>query len=461
MATYFRIGGFTDAGVSFTNIGIERSILYSTEQPFVPESDVVTHEDDTLDTFIKNNNFISPYEYYSKNNVGDDEQIVNEGYKNLSNITTSTYKIFWVEDFKNWCTYKCAYLKNSNPVHRAAADEDNLYTWCVYMILYVWNGKNGWIALAILPAGYDVYNTNIVFDPGLGEDKYQIARYQYALFEEIEKIPHSLNKYDNTPDSRQHTITQNRGTVSIAEKMLPVDTDATYEAISIVEMPYTQLQAIRLKKVDKYSINGINFQTKRWSKLNAYISRYATNDAYKNTGYRSFVTTGIPTVWRSTTGELFLSARLLVATDVGTPYTLTKATDDNGNPYFKKIYKTPKKSDIKSGKIDVYNECVEASDRAELSMVENLNEFQNYINELCISTFGDGRNKTIKNDWLRLYKISNDGQTEADYNNLLDSNLVFEQVNSNSDNNLKCSFVVNRPVIITDEQQNTDYVKKW
>lgn len=458
MATYFRIGGFTDAGTTFTDIGIERSLIYTTEQPFVPESDVVTHEDDTLDTFIENNNFISPYEFYSKNNIGVEDQIVNEGYKNLSNVTTSTYKIFWVEDFKNWCTYTCDYMPYSNIEQRPSADKDYLYRWGIYIRLNIWNGRNGWIELTIIPSAY---NTNIIFDRNASEDKYKIWPYQCVLFEEIEKVPEGLNKYENTRASRQHTITQYRGAVSVAEKMLPTADNATYEAKNLLSMPYTQLQAIRLKKVEKYSINGINFQTKRWSKLNSYISRYATNNLYKNTGFRSFVTTGIPTVWRSSTGELCIASRLLLAADVGTTYRLTKATDDNGNTYFKKLYEVPRKSSVASGRIDVYDKCVEASDRVEFSIAENLNEFQNYINELCISTFGDGRNKTIKNDWLRLYKISNDGQTEADYNNLLDSNLVFEQVNSNSNNNLKCSFVVNRPVIITDEQQNTDYVKKW
>lgn len=460
MAMYYRIGGFTDAGTLFTDIGIERSLIYATEQPFVPESDVVTHDDDTLDTFIENNNFISPYEFYSKNNVGDEDQIVSEGYKNLSNVTTSTYKIFWVEDFKNWCTYTCEYVPYLNTEQRPSADKDYLYRWCIYVRLKIWNGRNDWIALTIVDDPRYSIITNINYDV-INEDKYKIWPYQLALFSEIEKVPEGLNKYGNEFASRQHTIVQYRGAVSVAEKMLPTDANATYEAKNIVNQPYTQLQAIRLKKAEKYSINGINFQTKRWSKLNSYISRYATNDLYKNTGFRSFVTTGIPTVWRSSTGELCIATKLLLAADVGTTYRLTKAIDDNGNAYFKKLYQVPRKLSVASGRIDVYDKCVEASDRVEFSIAENLNEFQNYINELCISTFGDGRNKTIKNDWLRLYKISNDSQTEADYNNLLDSNLVFEQVNSNSDNNLKCSFVVNRPVIITDEQQNTDYVKKW
>ena len=108
-----------------------------------------------------------------------------------------------------------------------------------------------------------------------------------------------------------------------------------------------------------------------------------------------------------------------------------------------------------------YDEYRKFTSRYSLGITKNMIELTKFVNNKCFESFGDGNTKTITNDWLREYKNTNIVSSPSDYNNMLDSRLMFEQVNSNDTNTMKCSFKVNRPIVTTDEQETTDYIKKW
>ena len=86
-----------------------------------------------------------------------------------------------------------------------------------------------------------------------------------------------------------------------------------------------------------------------------------------------------------------------------------------------------------------------------------------WINQQCAAYFGEGNEKTIEKDWLRI-KYTNSTSVNANYNatvELLDSSKIFEQHNINKENNLKCKFTINRPIVTSEETTSSDYAKKW
>ncbi len=112
--------------------------------------------------------------------------------------------------------------------------------------------------------------------------------------------------------------------------------------------------------------------------------------------------------------------------------------------------------------IDAFDEGIAMTSEAHGLMVRKPKEFTEYVINECIKIFGDGKSKTIENDWLRKYAKSTESTpVETDYSNMLDSSLMFEQTNNNEINNLKCTFKVTRPLVTTDTPESTDYVKKW
>ena len=451
MAKYYRIGGFfgtSRGGIvnQWEYLGVIDSKEYDSVNPVTDDSGTIIDDSKPLDTFVEENNFITPYEYYGSNNNANNQLI-----DRLTDGKSSEDMVyFWVEDLKNWCTYDVSY-NYTDP------DFNKGYYYGIRFRLYVWNGKNDWIEVirSNLPINEPYITINKV------KDTYKIGKYQDVLFKELLSKSASRNA-EYTSMSPELYNDQFRGMVNIAENKAP-DLNRRYHNVkNVINRPYNQITTIRLKKCDRYTINDYSdFQTRRYSDNSVWLSKYATNDAYKLTNYRSLISTGIPTVWRSSTGEINMAIYMELNTDVGRPYRYTAKMGLANKLYLQKDFRTESLYNISAGDRDVYNEFIEDTDKVQFWWVDNIKNFKKYINEYCKTIFGGGESKTIKNDWLRLYKKSTDTQVEADYTNLLDSSLIFEQINSNDNNNLKCSFTVNRPVVITDDIETTDYIKKW
>lgn len=218
------------------------------------------------------------------------------------------------------------------------------------------------------------------------------------------------------------------------------------------------VKGFKLQKVVNYCINtNVDFQTYRYI-LSQSMSKYATMKYFENTEHRTVSYTGVPPIWRLPTGEVFLSTNFECNTDVGMTYYRCRPS------YEPKAYKVRPKIDLReytsTGPTTEIN-SVEITSFVSSIYADDITQFETEINNKISEYFGTGKDKTIKKDWLREYSITKVINTETDYVNMLDSNLIFEQVNSNDNADLKCTLKVNRPNIITDEYEPVEYVKKW
>lgn len=233
----------------------------------------------------------------------------------------------------------------------------------------------------------------------------------------------------------------------------------TYYVIAL-DMPQNKqiIKGFKLQKTINYCINtNVDFQTYRYI-LSQEKSDFATMGHYLNSDHRTVSYTGIPPIWRLPTGEVFLSTNFECNTDVGMPY------DRRQLDFYKKDYKVREALNLPilaSTKPASAKDSVEVTSLVSSIYADDITRFETEINNKIAEYFGSGKDKTIKKDWLREYSITKVINTETDYVNMLDSNLIFEQVNSNDNADLKCTLKVNRPNIITDEYEPVEYVKKW
>lgn len=233
----------------------------------------------------------------------------------------------------------------------------------------------------------------------------------------------------------------------------------TYYAIAL-DIPNNKqiIKGFKLQKTINYCINtNVDFQTYRYI-LSQEKSDFATMRHYLDSDHRTVSYTGIPPIWRLPTGEVFLSTNFECNTDVGMPY------DRRQLDFYKKDYKVREALDLPilaSTKPASAKDSVEVTSLVSSIYADDITRFETEINNKIAEYFGSGKDKTIKKDWLREYSITKVINTETDYVNMLDSNLIFEQVNSNDNADLKCTLKVNRPNIITDEYEPVEYVKKW
>ena len=233
----------------------------------------------------------------------------------------------------------------------------------------------------------------------------------------------------------------------------------TYYAIAL-DIPKNKqiIKGFKLQKTINYCINtNVDFQTYRYI-LSQDKSDFATMRHYLDSDHRTVSYTGIPPIWRLPTGEVFLSSNFECNTDVGMPYDRMQL-DFNKKDY--KVRKALTLSILASTKPASAKDSVEVTSLVSSIYADDITRFETEINNKIAEYFGSGKDKTIKKDWLREYSITKVINTETDYVNMLDSNLIFEQVNSNDNADLKCTLKVNRPNIITDEYEPVEYVKKW
>ena len=388
-----------------------------------------TDTNDNIDKKLASDNFITPTEYYNKNSEGTQGSAEKDkqGYYNTNGTNTNIeIKWFWLEELKNWCTYTV-----STNGHNAL----NIFT------LSVWNGKNGWISIS---------NETMTDDPfSRTQDLFGIHKLQEPFL--LDARGYYLSNSTFIPGTDKHVytklepgkndITQLRGLAQNVDL-----NNGVTEVKSLLPYRLHHIRGFRLQKNTKYTINDQNnFQTIRWNTLyNPIVEEKTIMEflgAYAQTNARYPVSTGIPTVWRLPSGDIFLATTFFWNADNGNAYFFAK---DEGGLFRKKFYKTGNTPEFRM-------------------MGDNDFTAAAWLNLLCANYFGSGDNKTIENDWLREKPPATNDNTDysVDYSNMLVTTKIFEQHNINKENSMKCSFVVHRPNVTTEEVQTIDYAKKW
>lgn len=438
-----------------------------TTEPVVIDTDTNSEVEssDSIDDFLEKNdgiNWQTPMEYYSKRK---NTSLKSDGYEDISKATLfdDNRVYFWIEDLHNWCTYECTPRRVLTP------ETSNLYFYSIKIQLFVWNGVNGWIAINNkADINGDLQKTyNRKREPlNEDEDLYHISSFQKPF---IDKLNGDFEWNPDKRDIRSYMHYRHRGHIIAGDATLDTEPDVTedtYENSKYLgpygnKLPYTVINGFRLQKTSKYSINGNNFITKRLQKCYNRLSKMVLGTDYNVTNVRDFINTGALPVWRMSTNEIFLATEMVLSTDCGIPYELKYMI--RGLPHMAAVARIPNKSEIYLATIPAYDKYRKFTSKYSLGIAGDatIHELTQFINNTCVESFGNGNTKTIKKDWLREYKIADDVNAPSDYNNMLDSSLIFEQVNSNDTNTMKCSFKVNRPIVTTDEQETTDYIKKW
>lgn len=429
-----------------------------TPESIIIDSDTKTTSETitkSLDEYMEDSgiNWQTPMQYYSKRKTA---QTSDDGYVDISksDIYDDVRVYFWVEDLHNWCTYEC------RPIKCTINETNEVFDIGLNIQLRVWNGVNGWIDInnrADENGNIDITHKRDRIPLNVDQDLYNILPYQAQFVDKL------------NGGSGQYMQFRHRGHVIVDTVTLDTEPDTESDEKLIGPstsdsniFPYTVVNGFRLQKMSKYSINTNNFSTKRPKNNYTSMSTMALNTDYTTTNVREFIQTGNFPVWRMSSNEIFLATEMQLNTDAGIPYELRYISfADSRVSTMAAIVKIPNKDLIKSPRTQMYNEYRKFTSRYSLGITKNMVELTKFVNNKCLESFGDGNTKTITNDWLREYKNTDIVSSPSDYNNMLDSRLMFEQVNSNNKNSMKCSFKVNRPIIITDEQAPTDYIKKW
>jgi len=392
-----------------------------------------TSEDESIEDRLKNEDFKTPQEYYSNLDGIITTDKTQQGFHAISNSgDTSDRKWFWCEDLKNWCSYRVAM---------------NEYECSNLFQLQVWNGKDNWMDV--------IYNTWGRSDFAIlaSDDKYSIRKYQYNTINAL-----VYGTYDKT---RWHNKLNQKNMLEIARgKCVAVANPGTKTFGSNISEDFFKqgflltANGFKLQKSGKYSINMPGtFQTIRWSTIpgnNDYLN-YDDCKVHGQTNALFYIPTGVPPVWRLPSGDLFLAATLDMRADNGDPYIYQFDKKAGG---FKKIYS---RNLFKNHNVHV---------REYRMLGDNDEAAANWINKICASFFGDGNDKTIDKDWLHqdselITEVQNAEQSQSGKYDMLDSEKVYEQNNINKENSLQCKFVVNRPVVTSEEIADSDYVKQW
>lgn len=373
--------------------------------------------DKTIDEKIEQGGFITPREFYSKTTTGTNgtKDANQQGYYVTTNnalITNSNIKWFWCEDFKNWCTYT-VYTAGTH-------SSSNTF------MLTVWNGKDNWIPIP---------NLTIEGEPSVKAfDFYNIGHLQEKL------ILKALG------GNNRNKIVIDRGTKQ--NVYLGGGYDAVQTLLDGNGHAFQQnVVGIKLQKQINYTINDpSSFQTIRWNSVYQPHTNSVGSYGFLQSNARQGITTGIPPVWRSVAGDVFLCTTLCWNGDNGNPYFYI-----NTDIGFRKFLSTG----YGGGQTTSIHKLMGDSDE----------EATYWVNNICEMFFTAGDDKTIEKDWLRedIDKITSVQAytTNSNYDNMLDSNKVFEQHNINKENSFKCSFRVNRPVVTTEEIEHPDYAKQW
>jgi len=449
-------------------------LLPDVDPPSQSEESTEQEAEESLDSFIDNGDFQTPSEFYNGNNSFESLDNSNaSGYDNVEPTKGNDDAIyFWVEDLKNWCCYDVSTIVMQEAPEESLVNHKSRISAIVFR-LKIWNGRDGWIYInngADQSDDINLYDINFYDTKNMinvKQDIYNIAPYQKPF---IHKLNGSrAGEVDN--EVRRYYIGMQRSRMDIMSnfKTSFVDREEGAKEYSTT-IPYTIVNGFRLQKEIKYSINDKNFQTRRINTVASSMGKMSLYTDYMGTDVRDFISTGAPCVWRMSTGEIFLATKLLLSSDVGASY-YYKKVDANADipgaqPYYilKKLVHIPSITEVLSSVIQSYEQYRKATNDYRFGFASEIRANRNiasFVNELCRTTFGSGDEKTIENDWLREYKITKETVAESDYNNMLDSKLIFEQVNNNVTNTMKCSFKVNRPTVTTNDADTVDYVKKW
>ena len=288
----------------------------------IPVDTETTDTNDNIDEKIASDNFITPTEYYNKNSEGTQGSVEKDkqGYYNANGTNTNIeIKWFWLEELKNWCTYTV-----STNGHQAL----NIFT------LSVWNGKNGWISISNETMSDDPYS--------LTQDLFGIHKLQEPFLLDARGYYLSNNTFIQGTDKHVYTkldsgkndITQLRGLAQNVDL-----NNGVTEVKSLLPYRLHHIRGFRLQKNTKYTINDQNnFQTIRWNTLyNPIVEEKTIREylgAYAQTNARYPVSTGIPTVWRLPSGDIFLATTFFWNADNGNAYYVAK---DEGGPFRKKF----------------------------------------------------------------------------------------------------------------------------
>lgn len=395
------------------------------------DSESTTGEQDDIKELLKtDSNFMTPMDFYTNRVAyGLDNADENAGYIKSSGTYNISY--FWVEDLHNWCRYI---------VDCTSTSFANIF------ILCVWNGKDGWSPLTDM----QLLKKN---------DPYKISKIQNAIITKI------------TGKQFEKAIIQNRGTCT-APSFDIINEEFDFYNNGILQ----SIHAFRLKKNDVYSINDPkNFQAIRWSAgMKFCVENYASGNPeifnnnfinYSITNTRSGISIGCPTIWRLPTGELCLCTLLNFAGDNGIGYDWRYDQGQKKWVKYNYVKEKLKNGNIPPGDLEEekwkYNSYQGYIDTNKMMGEDNL-AAETFINKLAQNFFGQGTEKTIDKDWLTEYNLTDlTISSQVNYDNLLDSSLVNEQINNNKNNNIKCKFSAPRPIVTTEEPSDIDYVSRW
>ena len=386
-------------------------------------------DSESIEDRLKDEDFKTPQEYYSSLEGIVTEDKTQQGFHTISNSgDTSDRKWFWSDDLKNWCSYKVSMNR-----HEAV----NSFQ------LQVWNGKDNWMDVLFFN-DQEVNEFRIEQD----QDSYGIRKFQHNLIDILVYGTHNKALWHNKLNHK-NTLEICRGWCAAVKTKKLYNSDNFYK-----QGPLLNVYGFKLQKSTKYAINMPGtFQTIRWSTIADNNNSGGENYSkiFGQTNAMFFVPTGSPTLWRLPTGDLFLSTTLDIKADNGDPYVYVMDKQAGG---FKKVFASSL----------LYNRDKHVSEYR--MMGDNDEAAANWINKICASFFGDGNDKTIDKDWLRqdselITEIQNAEQSQTGQYDMLDTNKIYEQNNINKENSLQCKFVVNRPVVTSEEIADSDYVKQW
>ena len=424
MASGYRLDLGTENISTGQRVGHRKEIIAEVAVNNIPSFTTDNSESDSIEDRLKDEDFKTPQEYYSNLEGIVTTDKTQQGFHAISNSgDSSERKWFWSEDLKNWCSYRVSM---------------NEYECSNSFQLQVWNGKTGWMDISYWNDFY--INSD--------QDKYGIRKYQHKIIDTLVYGTHDESLWHNRLNHK-NTLEIMRGWCAAVGVMGPLEHEFFYNQGHLLDV-----LGFKLQKSTRYSINMPGtFQTIRWSTVPGNTEYENTNFArlFGQTNAVFFVPTGSPTVWRLPTGELFLATTLNIKADNGEPYIYKMDKKAGG---FKKIYSP----------ILFYGRHKHVKEYR--MMGDNDQAAANWINKICASFFGDGNDKTIDKDWLRqdselITEIQNAEQSQTGQYDMLDTNKIYEQNNINKENSLQCKFVVNRPVVTSEEITDSDYVKQW
>lgn len=407
--------------------------------------------DKEIEEKIKNGDYIPPWEY------GKNNDIESTRYKKVETKATVPDDYFWVEELKNWCRFVYGYgaSHNYNPhagwwnrntslkryyVHwtsaefpfsgftsqnnKAYAEDSNLWhRWqgFTYFQLSQWNGVDKFIGFA-----YNNNKDSTKVDIGLQSDELQNRMY---------KILNSCKKHFQ----RRGNYMSDKQTVQEDGTVWAIENPKTYDwqystnyqpkndVCSGVNSPVQIVDGLILNKTRNYTIlDGDTAQCVRIKEPH-YFTQWNSVEASNKPALRQGISAGCPAVWRTASGELMLCTTLIW----GGVMAVIGMCDEEGK----------------------HDYGVSACD---------------FINKYCRRFFGDGKNKTIADDWIKTdYNINTDEEaeaTEVEKIKTADTETMTEgssQVELKSDKKIKIKFSLADVNISETTSEEISVATKW